>query len=155
MSGNFSGVGKVIGFRYKTAEEANTNANVLEISLNIPTGDQKKDGQDYPPSNIWKATLWGARADGLKDRVFQGQRLQIVSAHVGEAGAYINSEGVAKPDLRLTQVDLKPIDWDNSNGETSISNTTTEEVKEKKTKKKKDSSLDEIIPDFSDLDELL
>lgn len=163
----FSGVGKLIGFKYKSAAELGRSDSLLELSLTIPTGEKKKEGVEYAPSNIWKVTLWGAYAEALKDRVYVSegqpkQRLEV-SGGVGVPDSYINGSGNAATSMKLVNPKVEIIDWkpegfeeDDSEKETEVAKTSSTPAPassaSSKKKGKKDSLLDAVSPDFSDLD---
>jgi len=155
MSNVFSGFGKVIGIKYKEAGEV-AESSLLDLTLNIQTGERKKEGEDYAPSFLVSVALWGARADGLKEKVFTGQRM-YVSGSLSGVNAYVDNEGTAKGTIKLggRNVEVKPIDWPDSEGEGQAP---TKEAAPKATTEKKSTAkktTKQTEPDFSDLDALL
>lgn len=151
MSNSLSFVGKVINVKYKAEGEV-AKSSLLDISINVPSGDRKKEGQDYPPSFIVNVPIWGAYADSLKDKIFQGQRL-FVQAGVQEVNSYLDKEGNPAGNLRLFNASIKPIDWPEEDQAVSkVPEKTTSAKTETKKSNKKSKEFDE---EFADLDALL
>lgn len=151
MSNSFSAVGKIIGVKFKAAGEVSESA-LLDLSINVKTGERKKEGEEYPPSFIVSAVFWGKYAESLQNMVFQGQRVHV-TGQVHGLNLYINADGEPAGNMKLGNVNLSPIDWkDNEGSETTEAPTATAKTETKKTTKK---TTKQTEPDFSDLDELL
>jgi single-stranded DNA-binding protein len=91
MSNSISGFGKIIGIKQKTAEELNSKEGLLEISVSVPTGQKKKEGDDYAPSNIYTITLWGTRADALAP--YASTEKHVYFSGTLAASAYVTKDG--------------------------------------------------------------
>lgn len=106
MSGIYSGVGRVISVEYKAAEETGWKQDLLEISVSITTGEKKKEGEKYAPSNIFKVPLWGKYAEAMRNYVEVGKSLYVTGLLT--FNAYVDKQGEPKasPTIRDAKVEL-------------------------------------------------
>lgn len=103
MSGIFVGFGRIIGVKTKSAEELNTSSNLLELSVSVDTGEMKKEGMQYAPSNIYSVSLWGKRADALVKYAEEGKHV-FFKGHLSVPQTYLK-DGEPRCQLRITDVD--------------------------------------------------
>jgi len=105
MSGIYTGVGRVIAVEFKHIESINNC--VLELSVSITTGEKKKEGDTYPPSNIFKVPLWGKYAEAMQPYVTEGSYVYVSGLLVLEA--YISGqsgEAKAKAIIKDAKIEL-------------------------------------------------
>lgn len=139
--------GRIIGTKFKTAEELNLTGDkcLLEISISAPTGERKKEGQDYAPSNIYRVTLWDKRASALAPYAVEGKSA-YVTGKLGVPNMYMNKDGEPACSLNIFEVsDIKMVNTvrDDAVEEAPAAAKATE----KKTAKKATASK----PDFDDI----
>lgn len=153
MSGFYTGLGRIIGIKTKSAEELGTESNLLEVSVSVPTGERKREGMEYPPSNIFNCVFWGKRGDSLIEYLVEG-RYVFFKGQLSEPTYYIK-DGEAKGQLRIVNIDEFKIV---PNGQGSGESTNKEEsptAKEKKTsssnKSNKSKEEEDLLGDFSDI----
>lgn len=127
--------GRIISTKFKTAEELNLSGDkcLLEISISAPTGERKKEGQDYAPSNIYRVTLWDKRAAALAPYAVEG-KFAFVTGKLGVPNVYINKEG--EPGCSLTIFEVADIKMVNTVRDDAVEETPAAKSSEKKTARK-------------------
>ena len=101
MSNSFSGFGRIIKFDHKVIGEGKS---ILSVNVSVNTGEQKKEGDAYPPSNIIKLTIWNKRADALIKFVEEGMHVYF-TGKMGVPYSYVTEGGEPRTTLQVHSVD--------------------------------------------------
>lgn len=98
---NYSTFGRIIKFDSKVVGDGKT---VLSVTINAPTGEKKKEGEQYAPSNILKVTIWDKFAQALLQTMEVGMHVYVTGA-LGVSYNYINEAGEPKSILQIPKPD--------------------------------------------------
>ncbi|MGL5923727.1 hypothetical protein [Chroococcidiopsis sp.] len=96
--------GRVISVQHKTTEDnPKLKDNVLQVLLNVATGERKPEGEKYAPSVLAQFSLWGKYADSMAPHIDKDVRL-LVDGSMGVPNSYVK-DGEAKTTFTLARVD--------------------------------------------------
>lgn len=138
-------IGKVVFVETKEVNDQTT----LQVTLNVSTGEKKKEGDQYPPSILVQLTLWGKYADAMEPYVIKGARL-YAEGKIGVPYSY-EKDGVIKTIVKLHRADevkvLSEVESMEEEDDTPPARKPAASSTQKTTKKKP-------VEDFEDLDDI-
>lgn len=155
MSGVYVGFGRILSVKTKSAEELGTENNLLELGVSVDTGERKKEGQPYAPSNIFSISVWGKRADALANYAEEG-KFVFFKGHLAQPATYLK-DGEARAQLKIADVDelkIVRVVYD-SDSEESVEEkpaATTKASTKGKGKNKKTEDVTAFDTDIEDMD---
>ena len=140
--------GRIIRVSYRDASEMGGRNALLELIVSVSTGERKKEGEQYPPSYIIKAPVWGNFATALQERAVQGATVAI-SGTLAAPSVYVPDEG--EPRINLGFDKVLEVNILAETGASSSSEAPPKvESKKKKTAKRVENFSDDEEPDDSD-----
>lgn len=102
--------GRIIAAELKSYDRNGQTNSFLKLKLSVSTGERKKDGEQYAPTMIVGATVWGKYGEALAANAVKGN-YAVVSGSLGAPSTYETSDGAVKVDLSIydaSKVDIIP-----------------------------------------------
>jgi single-stranded DNA-binding protein len=100
----YSGYGRIVSVSSGSSGEGDNANYYLRVTVNVYTGERKKEDDEYAPSVLMQFTLWNKRAQGLEPYLEQGKNI-IFSGKLGVPNTYLTEDGEPRVSLRLHMVD--------------------------------------------------
>ena len=95
----YAATGKVIAIRKPSFK---TEKAVLEVTVNVRSGQKKRDGDEYAPSLLFSILVWDKTAEYLEPKLEVGNRVSFMG-QLGDVNVYEGKNGLTA-NLTLHQV---------------------------------------------------